>query len=112
MRNQLLFFLPDISGFPNYDGNHDLTETTTSQESVCLLQTENSQRYYVGRYRPRNFPQIPDQRQIAQRCQLNFRTTMIGNFPIADLLCQDLQGQVESVAQYQQVSCQHEPLNR
>ena len=88
------------------------TPGTTSQESVCLLQTENSQRYYVGRYRPRNFPQLPDQRQIAQRCQLNFRTTMIGNFPIADLLCQDSQGQVESVAQYQQVSCQHEPLNR
>ena len=88
------------------------TPGTTSQESVCLLQTENSQPYYLGSYWQRIDPQLPDQRQIAQRCQLNFRQTIIGNFPIADLLCQDSQGEVESVAQYQQHSCQHEPSHR
>ena len=83
--------------------------TPSQQSAVCLLQTENSRPYYYGTNRlsgPRGrILYLPEHRQIAQRCQINFRQTMIGNAPIADLVCQGLDHQLNSVAQYQQQPC-------
>ena len=106
------YFLIDLTGFPNYDGNQDLIEgPLTPQESaaVCLLQTNNSRPYYYGTNQPsgsggRIF-YLPDHTQIAQNCQINFRQTEVGNAPIADLVCQGAGHQLNSVAQYQQQPC-------
>ena len=106
------YFLIDLTGFPNYDGNQDLIEgPLTPQESaaVCLLQTNNSRPYYYGTNQPsgsrgRIF-YLPNHTQIAQRCQINFRQTEVGNAPIADLVCQSAGHQLHSVAQYRQQPC-------
>ena len=91
----------------------ELTETSqqsvNQSSAVCLLQTETSQPHYFGNNQPGPNPNIRlhDFEQIAQSCGLNFRETMIGEAPIADLVCQGPNGELASMAQYQQEPCHH-----
>ena len=120
--NQILFLFLLEGNFPNVDGGLEVPPThgSTSQQSVnhsleaavCMVKTQTSERYYFGNNQPgKNKPNIwlRDTDQIAQQCQLNFRETTIGEAPIIDLVWQNPQDKLVSVAQYQQEACHHEP---
>ena len=103
---------------PFLDAAQDISELTeTSQQSVnqtsavCLLQTETSQPQYLGNNQPNLDIRLNDFDQIAQDCELNFRETLIGAAPYADLVCQGPSGELASMAQYRQEPC-HNRFNQ
>ena len=95
------------------DGALDISESEseTSQQSanqtssVCLLQTDTSRPQYFGNNQPIHNIRLNDFDHMAQNCEINFRETLIGAAPYADLVCQSPTGDLASMAQYRQEPC-------